>query len=685
MHVSGKGKGIRELDLAKVFSTPAARESLATVQSLDMSYNALTRADSLAPLVALTTLDLSFNAIASIADLPPSLERLFLQGNRLAAALPRAIGRLPRLEVLDVSGNLLTSLHTLSGRMPLRVLLADDNSIAAIGAPRGSGDKSPSASSSDSGSDDDDESNGRTVRSALSRVRTLRMVSLNNNLVGTLDDVGAAFGPLPSLEALSLAGCPVASIRGYRGAVAAIAPRLVTLDGTPIIRGDGDAEEDNDDSNGVIAVELSGGTSEGAGGMIGHTSTHQRHRQKNPSSSAAAKVGSGRQIPAALKQRMANEGGAPLPRRAASAHATPSVPLRSVPPQFAAASSLRRGVLGRNSGPAAQVLAQTATAPMAAPIGGPNTCAVCAAGGDDVGSLRTAVAALRRELRDTLQRYQNERAEAAVLRRQLGTANDQLAAARRVTSEQLDTIAMLRAERDAAVEAARRANAKLLTSDARLRQMSQHSERRGDRAQEEERARLKVRASLEAQYGGGAALKIAERRLAQQQRLLDGERSKGNGNAAQRIGGDASLYAGLNRTAAAANASVYSNRRANSCSAAQHTSLYGARQYHQHQSIHHSHSHHYSDPMGAGMASSQSAGSGGSTEGSDGGGQRSGSADDEEALRMFADGFGAAVVGDAASDEASPDGAAAVSSSSLAAQLKSWMLSEIHNNSAQTN
>ncbi|KAK7195257.1 Leucine rich repeat/Leucine Rich repeats (2 copies)/Leucine Rich Repeat [Novymonas esmeraldas] len=202
VEVSGRGRGIRAIDLPVVFATPHEQQMLSVITAFDVSRNELTALTDLHPLRSLARLNASYNRISVIAGLPLRLTQLNLSHNRLDHL--DHVGQLMHLRELDVSGNRLTSLAGLHPRLPLEVLRADDNRVH------------------------------RTT--GLEGLPRLRVLSLANNYIADVDELMFA-STTPSLQLLQLVGNPVARVRRYRQTLAELQPALVSLDGAPLTRG----------------------------------------------------------------------------------------------------------------------------------------------------------------------------------------------------------------------------------------------------------------------------------------------------------------------------------------------------------------------------------------------------------------------------------------------------------------
>ncbi|RNF01418.1 putative leucine-rich repeat protein (LRRP) [Trypanosoma rangeli] len=201
MHVSGRSKNIKEIDLAAVFLTREDREMLALITSFDLSHNRIEKLQQLDALTALTRLNASHNKIAAIGFLPVTITELDVSHNNLMSL--EGIGCLPHLRDLNVGYNRLQKLIGLSRSQPLHVLRAEGNRIVT------------------------------TV--GLESMVHLRFLSLDHNLIDNANEL--YFLPsTPSLEMLSLRENPVANMNGYRVLVARLQASVLSLDGVPLLR-----------------------------------------------------------------------------------------------------------------------------------------------------------------------------------------------------------------------------------------------------------------------------------------------------------------------------------------------------------------------------------------------------------------------------------------------------------------
>nr|CCC93499.1 putative leucine-rich repeat protein (LRRP) [Trypanosoma congolense IL3000] len=201
LHVSGRNKNIKDIDLGTVFFTQEDKETLALITSFDLSYNCIERLVHLDALVSLTQLDASYNCISMIGVLPTTITRLDISHNKLATL--EGVSALGNLRELDVRGNKLTTFKELSSSHTLQVLRADGNRI--------------------------------TSTEGLEGMTSLRVLSLDSNLIDNLNEL-IFISSTRSLKTFSARFNPVAGIAGYKRFVIQLLPSLTSLDGIPIMR-----------------------------------------------------------------------------------------------------------------------------------------------------------------------------------------------------------------------------------------------------------------------------------------------------------------------------------------------------------------------------------------------------------------------------------------------------------------
>lgn len=328
------------------------------------------------------------------------------------------------------------------------------------------------------------------------------MLSLANNHIADLGDVSKGLRVLPLLEALTLEGCPITQLNAYRTAIIRGLRGLTTLDGTAVVRGDDDDNADSDDDyedgegegvqrrslalNQQQATEKKRSMSSSASSALRSDQNAFGNKALQQSLKSAATQKTAQQIAsAALRLQAASTigGGVGTMRQASKqqehhhqAKEAPRRPTRHVDPLDVNNVDEGVGADANSNGGDADTLRR------------------------ELHAQHNTIAKMRKALRDTLQRYQLEADEGTHLRLRVNDLALQLSDARRVISQQLDTIAMLRAERDAAVEALKRANSKMQKQSFEL-SYALDSSRAQSKAFEEEKERIKVRTLLESQYG----------------------------------------------------------------------------------------------------------------------------------------------------------------------------------------
>ncbi|CCW64026.1 unnamed protein product [Phytomonas sp. EM1] len=218
-HISGRNKGIREIDLSLVFGNSTLLSSstcksanansqfdneiqgmLALITSFDLSRNEIEHLNNLCALRSLCELDVSYNLISQITGLPSTLTRLNLSHNKLRNL--DGVSSLLHLRDLDVSSNRLTNFMGLSSRLPLQTLRADDNRIVST--------------------------------LGLEEMPHLRLLSMSNNFIESVNEL-LFLQRAVSLQSLNLRNNPIAQFNGYRQLVAQRQVALLTLDEEPIL------------------------------------------------------------------------------------------------------------------------------------------------------------------------------------------------------------------------------------------------------------------------------------------------------------------------------------------------------------------------------------------------------------------------------------------------------------------
>ncbi|KAK7874509.1 hypothetical protein R5R35_001593 [Gryllus longicercus] len=130
----------------------------------------------------------------------PHLRELYLDGSRLGSLRDLGCG-LSSLEVLSVGNCGLDSLDGTFGLMTLKELYAVDNTIDDV--------------------------------SMCTSLPNIRVIDLKRNIVQDIGYIGF-LSICTDLRKLSLAGCPVSRLPGYRNALIEMLPQLQSLDGVPV-------------------------------------------------------------------------------------------------------------------------------------------------------------------------------------------------------------------------------------------------------------------------------------------------------------------------------------------------------------------------------------------------------------------------------------------------------------------
>ncbi|RHW69188.1 leucine-rich repeat protein (LRRP) [Trypanosoma brucei equiperdum] len=199
LHVSGRNKNIKDIDLGAVFFTHEDKETLALITSFNLSHNCIEKLLHLDALVSLTSLDVSHNRINVVGTLPITITRLNLSNNGLVTL--DNVGALRNLRELDVSHNRLDSFIGLRSISTLQILRADNNRIFSV--------------------------------SELGCMTSLHFLSLDHNVIRNVNEL-VFLTSTKHLEMLSLCGNPVSNMKGYKKLITQLCPGLLSLDGLPL-------------------------------------------------------------------------------------------------------------------------------------------------------------------------------------------------------------------------------------------------------------------------------------------------------------------------------------------------------------------------------------------------------------------------------------------------------------------
>ncbi|KAF0698974.1 Aste57867_10425 [Aphanomyces stellatus] len=125
---------LHTLDLSQnaITDLPPHIAQLTALKTLKVDGNQLTRLPDMDSLVKLTNLVADNNALSSVGALPPSLVKLSLRNNNLAA-IPSSVCALPSLETLDVAQNAISQLpNAMSQCVQLKDINLDHNQLEYI-------------------------------------------------------------------------------------------------------------------------------------------------------------------------------------------------------------------------------------------------------------------------------------------------------------------------------------------------------------------------------------------------------------------------------------------------------------------------------------------------------------------------------------------------------------------------
>ena len=212
MDVALEGKGIAQLDFSShddSTASPSERVAVESIQRLNASRNHISSIRRLTIFRQLVVLDLSYNKLTSpvglwIPELPPSIRELHLAHNEISSLQSSARDRdsgsiydtfcrpFPHLEVLDLSGNLLSE--------PYNDDSDDDGTEAPLDA----------VASRLAVVNLGDNLSLSSINKILGGCRSLRDVTLDGNRIASLEGI-LCLAACGALERVSLRGCDVES------------------------------------------------------------------------------------------------------------------------------------------------------------------------------------------------------------------------------------------------------------------------------------------------------------------------------------------------------------------------------------------------------------------------------------------------------------------------------------------
>ncbi|CAN8011885.1 unnamed protein product, partial [Ixodes pacificus] len=182
--------------------------------------NHITEIENLSLLTNLCILDMCDNELRTTSGLQGlrSLRVLLLSGNRIEEF--SGLETLTSLEILSASNNLIKSARGLEGLKELCILNLSSNQVSCLGSELSRLTQLTELYV---------EKNKVTSIDCLQELPNLKKLFLSNNFIKSLDDA-ANLMSCPSLLHLSLKGCPVTRLQGYRQALLTGLPQLKYLD-----------------------------------------------------------------------------------------------------------------------------------------------------------------------------------------------------------------------------------------------------------------------------------------------------------------------------------------------------------------------------------------------------------------------------------------------------------------------
>lgn len=216
------------------------------MRRLDASRNELEDVDAIAALPSLSWLSLANNALTSAEPLRAcaSLEVLNLAHNRIAGKVQ--VGRLTRLKALVLNNNAVTLVGGLERCRQLNTLILSHNrlesvqgwlagaaALAKLQLSHNALAELPGAAVAGLDCLAELRVNYNRLEALpqeLSRLTRLRILEAGANPIARLEDV-QVLAALPALRQLSLKGCPVSELPGYRETILKWLPRLQAREG----------------------------------------------------------------------------------------------------------------------------------------------------------------------------------------------------------------------------------------------------------------------------------------------------------------------------------------------------------------------------------------------------------------------------------------------------------------------
>ncbi|KAG0410992.1 hypothetical protein HPB47_011864, partial [Ixodes persulcatus] len=199
---------------------PLIAEEEDNLKILRCRQNHITEIEYLSLLTNLCVLDMCDNELRTTSGLQGlrSLRVLLLSGNRIEEL--SGLETLTSLEILSASNNLIKSARGLEGLKELCILNLSSNQVSCLGSELNQLTQLTELYV---------EKNKVTSIDCLQELPNLKKLFLSNNFIKSLDDA-ANLMSCPSLLQLSLKGCPVTRLQGYRQALLTGLPQLKYLD-----------------------------------------------------------------------------------------------------------------------------------------------------------------------------------------------------------------------------------------------------------------------------------------------------------------------------------------------------------------------------------------------------------------------------------------------------------------------
>eukprot|EP00026_Physarum_polycephalum_P000578 Phypoly_transcript_00579.p1 GENE.Phypoly_transcript_00579~~Phypoly_transcript_00579.p1 ORF type:complete len:894 (+),score=112.18 Phypoly_transcript_00579:1591-4272(+) len=230
---------VRALDLGNMKLKeidPLKGEEFTQLREVTLDHNALITAKALAKLVSLEVLRLNHNRIeklgfgededSGVSYILPKLEVLELSQNCLTSMANLQLQSFPSLKILILTENAITRLEGLAGMSKLQKLVLDKNKIKSVDEATVTVANLPHLSVLHL------EENYLKISACFSALTNLKVLTLGQNRIADIMELDKLV--LPRLEELTLAGNAVARKLHYRAHAISSNRTLKTLDGRPV-------------------------------------------------------------------------------------------------------------------------------------------------------------------------------------------------------------------------------------------------------------------------------------------------------------------------------------------------------------------------------------------------------------------------------------------------------------------